>query len=142
MNRSWLIKSIFNWFLGNKSMNSESHKSLTDNWSNHLTMYSSIMKCWNESCLIILYFSSPTPNNPMENTDFMVVQTPSDTSSYQTGSGSNTPMTNHSSAASTPSVHLAPGQIALAQTGRGTSVVSTGAPTLSHSNASLLRPLN
>lgn len=60
----------------------------------------------------------------MENVDFLVVQTPSDTPSCQTGSGSNTPMTNHSSAASTPSVHLAPGQISLAQTGRGTNVVS------------------
>lgn len=67
---------------------------------------------------------SPTPNNPAENVDFLVVQTPADAPTYQTGSGSNTPLTNHSSAASTPSVHLAPGQIAYAQSGRGASVVS------------------
>lgn len=60
----------------------------------------------------------------MENVDFLVVQTPMDTPQHS-GSGSNTPLTNQSSAASTPSIHLAPGQIAMAQTGRGTNVVSS-----------------
>ncbi|XP_060557818.1 dmX-like protein 2 isoform X5 [Ruditapes philippinarum] len=68
-------------------------------------------------------FNNPSPVNPAENVDFLVVQTPTD-APIHAGSGSNTPQTNQSSTASTPIVHLAPGQIALAQTGRGTSVVS------------------
>ncbi|XP_052281684.1 dmX-like protein 2 isoform X4 [Dreissena polymorpha] len=67
-------------------------------------------------------FNNPSPANLAENVDFLVVQTPSDSYQQQSGSGTNTPQTNHSSGATTPSVHLAPGQ--LAQTGRGTSVVS------------------
>ena len=75
---------------------------------------------------IYFFFSSPAPNNPMENVDFLVVQTPSDVPGNLAGSGSNTPMTNQSSTSSTPTVNLAPGQISLmSQSGRGSSVVST-----------------
>ena len=57
----------------------------------------------------------------MENVDFFVVQTPSDIPNIH-GSGTGTPVTSQSSAASTPTVNLAPGQIAM--TGRQTTVVS------------------
>ena len=56
----------------------------------------------------------------MENVDFFVVQTPSDIPNIH-GSGTGTPVTGQSSAASTPTANLAPGQIAM--TGRQTTVV-------------------
>ncbi|XP_052793147.1 dmX-like protein 2 isoform X3 [Mya arenaria] len=69
-------------------------------------------------------FNNPTPANPMDNVDFLMVQTPFDFPTHGTGSGSNTPQTNQSSTASTPTVHLAAGQMGMAQTGRGTNMVS------------------
>ena len=72
--------------------------------------------------LILFHFHSPAPPNAMENVDFYVVQTPADIPNLH-GSGSGTPVTAQSSVASTPTVNLAPGQIAM--TGRQTAVVGT-----------------
>ena len=79
------------------------------------------MKPFGSSYILnMLLFYSPAPPNAMENVDFFVVQTPADIPNLH-GSGTGTPVTAQSSAASTPTVNLAPGQIAM--TGRQTAVV-------------------